>query len=359
MVQMVILHIGKIKKSLFNGIAVSVKQNVRAQQELGENIALLNLLNVGVEGVCHCFFYKKGLQIEELPEPFNAPDLVVFHEIYYPSFLRLCRQAKKAAIPYVIVPHGCLTWVAQKKKWWKKLPANLLLFNSFIRGADAIQFLSLQELKNSRGTVRGFVGSNGMRLPDEKKEAFHSHCVKLVFIGRPEVKIKGLDLLIRAVRENGELLKSRNACVELYGPDHAGRHKEVRGLMEKWGVETLIKLRQAVAGEEKKKILLDADIFIQTSRSEGMPMGILEAMSYGVPCLVTRGTRLGEIVEEYDAGWVAETNAASIGAALRKALQERELWPVKSRNARRLVEENYQWHKVASETLEEYKKLLR
>ena len=78
-------------------------------------------------------------------------------------------------------------------------------------------------------------------------------------------------------------------------------------------MEDLVELHEAIDGSEKEAELLSADVFIQTSRSEGMSMGILEALSYGVPCLVTRGTNLGEIIEQYDAGWVAETNAEYVG----------------------------------------------
>ena len=87
-------------------------------------------------------------------------------------------------------------------------------------------------------------------------------------------------------------------------------------------------------------------------------MGILEALSYGIPCLVTRGTNLGEIIEEYDAGWVSETDVHSIAQTLVKALNERDQWERKSRNAVKLIEENYQWSKVAQATLEEYQNAL-
>ena len=47
----------------------------------------------------------------------------------------------------------------------------------------------------------------------------------------------------------------------------------------------VVKLNREIDEEEKRQILLDTDVFIQTSRFEGMPMGILEALSYGLPCL--------------------------------------------------------------------------
>lgn len=68
---------------------------------------------------------------------------------------------------------------------------------------------------------------------------------------------------------------------------------------------------------------------------EGMPMGILEAASYGLPCLITEGTMLGESVKKYDAGWVAQTNAESIAEHLKTAVYDWENWYKKIRECKK------------------------
>ena len=70
-------------------------------------------------------------------------------------------------------------------------------------------------------------------------------------------------------------------------PDYQGRYDHVEGLINDSDVGDIIKLHHEVTGEVKEKLLLDSDIFIQTSRFEGMPLGIIEALSYGIPCLIT------------------------------------------------------------------------
>lgn len=355
---MVILHVACIRNTLYSGVDIAVPQHVRAQQDAGETVAFVNVVNVETEGIQKQFFYGKNFSICKLPVPFCAPDIIVFHEVYRPAFLKLYKPLKAAGIPYIIVPHGCLTRKAQRKKWWKKIAANLLLFNAFVKGAAAIQFLSGQELENSTKHRRAFIGTNGVFMPDKKKERFHTSEVKVVYIGRTEVRIKGLDLMLQAVMLLGEKLRERHVRLCLYGPDRDNNHAEVRRLMQQCQVEDLVELHEEIDGSEKEAELLSADIFIQTSRSEGMSMGILEALSYGVPCLVTRGTNLGEIIEQYDAGWVAETNAESIAETLLKALDERERWEEKSRNAVRLVEENFLWGKVVRATIDEYRRII-
>ena len=116
-------------------------------------------------------------------------------------------------------------------------------------------------------------------------------------------------------------------------------------------------MRDAVNGIEKEKIILSADIFIQTSRVEGMPLGILEALSYGLPCLVTKGTNTGEIVKKYNAGWVAETNTTSIANKLIEAIFDSNVWVEKSQNCIRLIEENFSWDKISNKAIQDYERV--
>lgn len=47
-------------------------------------------------------------------------------------------------------------------------------------------------------------------------------------------------------------------------------------------------------------------------------MGLIEALSYGLPSVVTRGSNMLKEIKEADAGWVAEIDAISIAQALKK-----------------------------------------
>ena len=62
-------------------------------------------------------------------------------------------------------------------------------------------------------------------------------------------------------------------------------------------------------------------------------MGILEAMSYGIPCLITKGTSLTGVLEKYNAGYACETTADDIANAIEKAVLEKHILKEKSKNA--------------------------
>ena len=353
---MTILHIASIDNKLHRGVSVAVPQHIRAQQEL-ENVALLNITDIKIPDIQKQFSYGKQFRFSSLTLPFSKPDIVVFHEVYCADYLRLSKQLVKENIPYIIVPHGSLTRDAQHKKYLKKTAANFFIFNSFIKKARALQFLSQREMSQSAFRNRAFVGTNGVFLPNVKKTEFHMQGVKLLYIGRLEMQSKGLDIMLEAVSLISEELHAQGAKLYIYGPDYKSRYADMQNLIAKMDVGDLVKLGGVILGEEKQMALLDADIFIQTSRSEGMPMGILEAMGYGVPCLVTEGTNLGRFIKEYDAGWVAHTDAKSIAQIIQKAIAAKDDWALKSKNAVNLIEENFLWRKVAQETIQAYKEV--
>ena len=356
---MKILHIAKFNDDKANGIRTVVPNHVIEQAKY-EEVLFQNVLPYQIENLKYQVpFDKKNwpFNIQDLAGEQFIPDLVVFHGFYHIEMVVLAKKLVKAKIPYIIVPHGSLTKKAQQIKRLKKIIGNIVFFNAFLKRAKAVQFLSKDEEQSSSVNNNKFIGTNGCIIPDKQKRIFSTEKIRFVYIGRIDKFHKGLDLLLEAIVQTKELLRKNNCKFLLYGP----RSKDfefLQNMIQEENLQDLVVLNNAIHGEAKEQVLLDTDIFIQTSRFEGMPMGILEALSYGLPCLVTEGTTLGGYVKEYNAGWVAETNAQSIAEILKKALRERDEWGVKSRAARRLIEEEFSWDNIAKKTVENYKSVL-
>jgi glycosyltransferase involved in cell wall biosynthesis len=351
---MVILHIAQLYNRPYSGVDTVVPKHLFYQQQK-EDVALINLTGIEVEGVKNQFHVSSVKDLKSLPEPFDKPDVVIFHEVYRPKFLKIAKYFKKQGVPYAIVPHCSLTANAQKAKKIKKIIGNIFFFNSFVLNASAIQCLSEKEKTETKFKVEKFICPNGVELPVFESKIYKKDELNIVFIGRMDIFHKGLDILIDSIFAIKNYLIDNKVSITLYGPDENGSIRLLNKQICERNIEELIKIKKPVIGEEKKRTLLEADVFIQTSRFEGVPTGVLEALSYGLPCVVTEGTTFSKIIPEYNAGWGADGSTESVSNAIKKAVENKNQLNVFSKNARKLVEENFSWDIVADNTLRKYR----
>lgn len=358
-----ILYYSKLNGAKCAGMTVSVPSQIESQSEL-DNVFWINLGNAVIptpKGIvkCNTIDDYPNYTYYSLPKPFDKPDLVIFQGVYHPKFCMIAKELRKQGIPYIIIPRSSLTAGGQRLKPLKKKIGNIILFNRFVKGSLAIHYLSQQEFIDSgrRWNSNYFVIPNGISEKDNVKKYNMIQELKGVFVGRLKIYQKGIDLLIQSCFILQNDLRDNNVTISIYGPDLVGTMEKIRGMIVKAGIEDILFLKGAVYGDKKEKALLEHDFFILTSRFEGHPMGLIEALSYGLPCLVTIGSNMADEIKKADAGWASETNVTAITEEFKKLINQRNFLKRKGRNALGLSKK-YNWNEIARQSHKEYIDLL-
>lgn len=354
---MKILHICSISNNKTSGISNIVPEHFINQKQYAE-VSILNCNSTIIEKLenhDNVFYLNEYKKISILP---FVPDIVVFHSFYIPEFIRISKELIKLKIPYIIIPHGSLTLEAQKQKKIKKQIANFLFFNNFINNSAAIQYLSESEKKQSEKFLKNsLILGNGIDIPKVQKKEFNNDKLKMLYIGRYSIYTKGLDLIFQLVNDNLDFFYKNNITIDLYGAGADGITKVKKMLDEK--NSNIIKIYGPVFGKEKENVLLSHDVFIQLSRHEGQPLGIMEAMAYGLPILVSRGTTFDKIASKNNCGIEYKDHNSDILKKIDNTFLNRNNLKKSSINCIEMVKKCFSWDVVSNKTVDEYKKIWR
>lgn len=361
---MKILFISELESKVSSGMSWSVPARITAQAKIDDvfwvNLSENSMPHWKATGLYHTIGEYGSCKVDVLPDGFDKPDLVVFEGVYYIKFVKFAKELRHQRIPYVIVPRSMLTHDAiHNGKYFKKAVANFLFFNKFVRGALAIQYLTDKEYKDSGNAwnKRFIISPNGFEAPETLCRKKSKGEIRCTFIGRMDIYQKGLDLLLQACANVQENLRKVHFKLTLYGPDWDGSLELLRASIKEKGISDIVTLGGEIKGEAKSECLLASDLFIMTSRFEGMPMGLIEALAYGVPVLVTLGTNMCDSIENYDAGWCCGESVDDITNGLLQVIEQMSLLSNKGNNARKLAL-TYNWNSIAKQFRKDVLKLL-
>lgn len=362
-----LLYLSKSDDLPWSGPTYSIPMQIESQAKY-DNVYWLNLKKAKYGQWKVLPFYQEihGGVFFNLTSILNTfkiprPDLVILESVYdfRLQLISIVNTLKKEEIPFIFVPRVELTEGAQKYKYWKKRIANYLFVKRMLHKAIAIQYLTKNEMKNSIQLVEtpGIVIPNGIDMKQITKKRFEGTGIRFVYVGRLHTYHKGIDLLLKAWMDMRNKMKKHECTLDIYGPDRTGDIAHFKQMVADADMGKIIHFYDAVYGADKEKVLLNGDVFIMTSRMEGQPMGLLEALSYGLPCLVTTGTNMRDEVEKADAGWGCDNSVQSIKDALCKAIYDQKQFPLKGNNAINLSKK-YSWHKIAFDAHEQYIKVI-
>jgi len=364
----------------------------------------------------HAFSFIGPRALAWAPEMDNAldearPDILSLHGLWqYPS-VATRRQLQRHGTRYVVSPRGMLDIWALANSRWKKRIAAWAFENAVLSDAACLHALCAPEADAIRAyglKQRIEVVPNGVDLPEklttEDTESTEGRS-RLLFLGRIHPK-KGLVGALRAWADiqnpKSKIHNSKQWQFVIAGWEQGGHEGELKKLCADLGLRIAecgeaedlklnsykLKTERALDiqgglrpdngssrrltlpdvdvvffgsafGEEKEALLRSADAFILPSFSEGLPMSVLEAWSYGLPVVMTPECNLPE---GFASGAALEIRSGegSFQGGMRTLIEmtnhERAAMGMRGR---RLVEDRFTWPKVAAQMKAFYEEVLR
>lgn len=356
------------------GIEIVVGELSKRMVKLGNTVVAYNRKSEHIAGsefeIDHNQEDWKGVELQWVPTP-NSSKL---NAIVYSAFatakavlgnydvIHFHAEGPSAMVPLaklfgkhcVVTIHG-LDWQRSK---WGGFATKFLIFGekTAAKYADEVIVLShnVQEYfldKYNRETV--YI-PNGIKKPT----IYPAQLIKekyglnkdeyILFLGRivPE---KGIHYLINAYKQ----LSTDKKLVIAGGASHTSDYEsEIRELGKD---DDRIIYTGFIQGQELKELYSNAYIYCLPSDLEGMPISLLEAMSYGNCCLTSDIAECTEVCEDYAESF-EKSNTESLKAQLQYLLDNDEMVKYYKAHAQDYICNKYNWNDVTEKTLELYVK---
>jgi glycosyltransferase involved in cell wall biosynthesis len=366
---MKIIHIlsGKANPNTLNGVNRIVNALATEQTILGHDVMVYGVVSNLEKRHNPVYRYKLFYASKnpfrypqslwnDISELADSDTIFHFHSVFIPWFLPLIKRLRKNNFTKIILaPHGGYTEATIKKSLKRKL------FFYFYE-TKIIKNVSIVHItgKNSelcplvQAYIRQYrVIPNGSYF-ENKLINFNRQNLIFAYMGRLKCDHKGLDLLIEAFnlykREGGQGL--------LYLAGNGPDEKILRDLSNKYNLEKYVRFLGSVYDSAKTDFLDNCTCFIHTSRWEGMPISILEAMEHGVPLLITRETNLDEYVEHNDAGLIISPNTIENIALRLKEFEsiyenDKERYSQMCILSQQIIKTDLNWENITNKMIEE------
>lgn len=356
---MIFVHVASYKDEFFNGIKSVLEELVPEQRKLGHDVYVFNQEYNEKEIISGEIYISSSQEFKDAINEIK-PEFVIFHSLYGLSDVRYSWYLNKNKIPYFVEPHGGTSIENAKKNWFKKKVANYLYANRFIRKAVGLIYLNKKEQeecvfnKIRRDSV---IIPNGTHIHQHQKCVSTGGKVRFIFLARIDIIQKGLDLLFPAI-EAFNCCSGMKDKVEFHFYGKA-RNPQYAQVFEQYISEASdnVFFHGPVIGEDKDKAFQDADIFILPSRYEGMPMAVLEALSFGLPCILSRQTNVADIIKQYNCGWITNTTVEDIRSSILLAIDDLKSRRKELMNNALEAAKLFDWNAVAANSIKEYARL--
>lgn len=283
-------------------------------------------------------------------------DVVHVHAVFSHASVAAARACRRQTVPYVIRPLGTLNpdAVASRRRFGKRVIWGLAA-RAAVEHAAAVHFTT--ELERRLVEADGPFG-NAVVIPlaaaplapaaDDELAAFRVRFDVtgpfVLAMGRLH-PIKAIDVLIDAfarARARAGLAEWR---LVVAGDGDPAYREALQSRARGGGVV----FTGWLTGVEKAAAVRNAAMVAVPSRQESFSLTAVEALSAGVPLLLSPDVGLAEEIAEAGAGWIAARQPEAFGTALERVMRDPAGRQQAGIAARRLADARFTWARVAAD----------
>lgn len=147
--------------------------------------------------------------------------------------------------------------------------------------------------------------------------------------------------------------------LEIVGGDMFDKEykKKVEGIVDEYNLKKIVKFSGEVSEEKLVNLYWESDVFVFPCHLQTWGLAVFEAMACGTPVIVSKTAGASEVIEDLQTGLIVEPKTPfAIKEAVKKLIDNPDLYTKISKNSVKFVRENISWEKYAKEMVEVFKR---
>jgi glycosyltransferase involved in cell wall biosynthesis len=298
-------------------------------------------------------------------------DAVHIHAVFSHACIAAARACHRHRVPYIVRPLGSLDpWSMRQKPLRKKVMWHAAV-NRLLRSAAALHYTATEErqlAESSLGLDNGVVIPLGIEMDNLQEQgsngSFHQHHSMLddhpyiLTLSRLHPK-KNIELLLDVFLSLAGQREYDDWRLVIAGDGEARYVDSLKLLVRQKGGDGKVLFTGWLGGAEKTSALRNATLLVLPSHQENFGIAAVEALSCGVPVVVSEHVNLAPEIKNHDAGWVTALDAKQLADTLVEALGDEVECSRRGQAGRAFVLQQFSWTDVAVQLLELYSSIAR
>ncbi|MCR5502351.1 MAG: glycosyltransferase family 4 protein [Lachnospiraceae bacterium] len=198
-------------------------------------------------------------------------------------------------------------------------------------------------------------GADHIDLPADLEETKHKEYDFTILFAHRLIRRKGLQLFLPQMKELAEKAKADGKKVRLIVVGDGPCKQEYEDTVRELGITDVVEFTGQKSKDELPSYFLMADVFILPSYKEGMSNVVLEAMSYGLPILMTPCEGSKELIDGNGFAIPAE----AFGDHALRLMRDKDLRISFGKRSQALIDEKFLWSELADSYLTLFEKTIK